>query len=132
MADLKSKNVEGPAGDFSTENVKPLLNEIKHALQRLSKDGTSSTIDLLRLPLTKQDLAELENFLGQGEVKIKLKSLGASDIIESRFSGVWLVKHFDASDKLQARLIEITPIPSLAAAPPEDIAVGLVELNKLL
>ena len=76
-----------------TGNLLPLLHEIRHALDQLLGSGEKTVIDLSAMPLSESELQTLIEFLGEGEVKAELDILGGSRIVETRFSGVWLVQH---------------------------------------
>ena len=42
-----------------------------------------------------------------------LKVAGTSEIWETRYAGVWWVRHFGAGDKIAAERIEIAAIPQI-------------------
>ena len=104
--------------------VKSLMAEVARHLEALVRDGTVSAIDLRSLPLSADDRARLEAALGQGEVKVTLDSAGESELHETAFPGVWWVRHFGAGRQLLTERIEITPLPEVLAADPQDIAAG--------
>jgi hydrogenase-1 operon protein HyaF len=78
---------------FSRGNVKPLLNEIVHALDRLLGDDEPTVIDLASLPFAPGELAELEAALGTGELTAELDALGKSLVRETAYPGVWWLEH---------------------------------------
>ncbi len=129
-----------PAGlDFRVEqvaartgNVEPLLHQIRHALADLLSHERESCIDLRSLPLTPGEERELLEILGQGEVSASLDTLGHSLIRETRFPGVWLCIHKNQADETTAKLIEITRIPYILKAQPEDMQDGLLRLKREL
>ncbi|HIE55188.1 MAG TPA: hydrogenase accessory protein HupE, partial [Chromatiaceae bacterium] len=45
----------------------------------------------ISLPLAPGEEKRLEEALGEGEVKATLNALGESRLIETRYSGVWLI-----------------------------------------
>ena len=122
--------VEQPA--FRTGNVEPLLHQIRHALDNLLKHEQESCIDLRSPPLAPGEQQELLDILGQGEVSASLDTLGHSLIRETRFPGVWLCIHKNQADETVAKLIEITRIPYILKAQPEDMREGLLRLNQEL
>ena len=115
-----------------TGNIKPLLHEILHALDELVSKGTERIIDLRALPLAPGEEQRLLQILGAGEVSARLDALGKSSIQESRFSGVWITTHFDSNGEIMGRYIEITRLPELLAAQPEDMAQGLEALRQFI
>ncbi len=108
--------------------VKSLLAEVARHLDALVRDGTVAAIDLRSLPLSADDRARLEAALGQGEVKVSIDAAGESELHETACPGVWWVRHFGAGRQLLTERIEITPLPEVLAAAPEDIAAGAQRL----
>ena len=116
------------AGAEFTGNVLPLLHEVRHALERLLATGEETTIDLASLPLAPGEFDRIEAALGQGEVTATLNALGPSEIRETRYSGVWLVTHRNATDEVMGRYIEIARMPSVLLAQEPDMRKGLADL----
>lgn len=118
--------VEGSAGaDLRTQNLRPLLQEIKQALQELVNDGSSSVIDLAAMPFSSQDEEDLREHLGKGEVSATLDAFGPTLVQETALPGVWLVEHKDAESRRLTLNLEVTRIPEILVTPAEDIAEGL-------
>ncbi|MCP5424953.1 MAG: hypothetical protein H6970_07780 [Gammaproteobacteria bacterium] len=115
-----------------TENTRPLLHEIHHALQRLLEAGEVKTIDLASLPMGPADEARLLEILGVGEVEACIDAMGKSVIRETRFPGVWFIEHFNTDDQPMGRLIDITFIPTLLLSQTEDMRQGLAQLSLYL
>lgn len=120
------QQVEPGAG--LTHNVQPLLHEIRHALAQLLETGAANIIDLRSIPLAPGEEQRLLAELGEGEIRAQLSALGPSEIIETRFPGVWLVTHYTANDEIIGRFIEICEMPRILMAQPEDIRDGLEQL----
>ena len=59
-------------------NVRPILNEVLHALDRLIDEDEPTAIDLASLPFAPGELAALEAALGTGEISATLDALGTS------------------------------------------------------
>jgi len=115
-----------------TGNVTPLLHEIRHALRALLTEGQSTTIDLRSMPLAPGEEARIETLLGEGEVRVELNTLGRSEIMETRYPGVWLITHRNTEDVLLGRHIEISFIPDILKAQRCDIETGLEQLSSEL
>ena len=122
----------GERDQLSAGNALPILNEIRHALDRLTRNGAPTVIDLLSMPFGPGDEERLLSVLGKGEVSAVLDSLGESRAWESRFPGVWLVDHYGPDGQRVAFHIEITDMPQILRAQHEDIAAGLQQLNSVL
>ena len=118
--------------NLETGNVEPLLHEIRHALDRLSRGEDGSIIDLQSMPLAPGEEKRIEEALGQGEVSITIDALGPSTVQETAYPGVWLVTHRNTENAVVARLVEITKIPALVMAQDEDIRAGLARLDQHL
>ena len=117
------------AGENLTHNVQPLLHEIRHALAKLLEDGGSTTIDLRSLPLAPGEEQQLLDELGHGEVTAHLQALGPTEIIETRYPGVWVVVHFNHDNEVVGKFIEVCNIPALLCSQQEDIREGLERLS---
>jgi len=113
---------------FNRGNVKPLLNEIIHALDRLLGDDEPTVIDLASLPFAPGELAELEEALGSGELTAELDALGKSLIRETAYPGVWWVRHLDGRGRVAAEQIVVTRVPDILISPPEDIRAAAARL----
>ena len=115
-------------GEF-TQNVQPILHEIRHALQRLVNDGESSVIDLRSIPLAPGEEERIINTLGKGEVFAHLDALGPSKIYETRYTGVWMVTHFNDSQNIVSRFIEIIEIPEVLKSQRQDMISAIAALE---
>jgi len=114
---------------YSRGNVRPLLNEIIHALDRLLGDDEPTIIDLASLPFAPGELEELEEALGTGELTAELNALGKSFIRETEYPGVWWVEHHNTGDELVGRYIEITRSPEILMSQDADIGAGRARLR---
>ena len=119
---------ESCGSDALTHNVRPLLNEIRHALEKLLATGESSAIDLRSIPLAPGEEDQIVEALGEGELSAELDAMGPSEIRETGYPGVWLVTHYNADRQLMGKFIEITRVPDLLKSQDADIAQGLQRL----
>lgn len=104
-----------PDGGF----VDALLREVLAHLIHFAQTGEAAAIDLGGLPISGRDREALDEALGRGETGATLDVLGRSEIWETRYSGVWRVRHFgDAT--IVADLIEITACPKILFADRRD------------
>ena len=116
-------------GDELTQNVKPLLHEIKHALESLIENGETSIIDLRSIPLAPGEEDKILSTLGEGEVQAQLNSLGLSEIIETQYAGVWVVTHYNDDGNIISRFIEVTTMPNILSSQTEDIMAAYSSLT---
>lgn len=115
----------------ATGMVEALMGELAMYLARLAETDEGHIIDLTSLPLNRSDLMELTKRLGQGEISIKLSTIGDSEIFETSYSGIWWIKHFDPDGKLLSEQLEICNIPDIVKAQKYDIqaAAKLLSVN---
>ena len=115
-------NDAAPPTGLSTGMAKSLMVEIARKLEHLARTGEPGAIDLRSLPMTARDREELDELLGRGDVEATLHVAGESEIRETRYAGVWWVRHGGSGGHTAAELIEITLVPDILAAHPDDIA----------
>jgi hydrogenase-1 operon protein HyaF len=118
--------------DELTWNVRPILFEIRHALEALLDKGQTSIIDLRSIPLSPGEEEKILKMLGQGEVHARLNALGPSEIHETRYAGVWLITHYNEDESIVSRFIEITEFPDILKSQAEDMSKALNELTQEL
>ena len=119
-------------GDELTFNVKPLLNEVKHALDNLIETGHNTMIDLRSIPLAPGEEEKIMNLLGVGEVQAQLDALGLSEIFETKYAGVWVVTHYNDEGHIISRFIEVTRMPEILCSQTEDIMSAYSRLGQTL
>jgi len=117
---LEQFNIQG--SNELTWNVMPLLHQIKHAMQNLLENNVNEIIDLRSIPLAPGEEDRLLEILGEGEVNAQLNALGLSDVIETQYTGVWLVTHHNDDNEIISRHIEITHMPEILLSQKEDIS----------
>jgi hydrogenase-1 operon protein HyaF len=122
--------VEGPRPDPSDRgNALPILQQIRFALRQLVESGETTVIDLRSIPFGPGDEERLLAALGQGEVAATVNALGPTRVVETAFPGVWLVDHRNTDDERLVLHVEITWVPEILRAQPDDVADGLAELE---
>jgi len=110
-------------------NVRPILNEVMHALDKLLEDDIPTTIDLASLPFAPGELDALEAALGTGELSAQLDALGASRIRETTYPGVWWIEHRNVNDEVVGRYVEVTRLPEILSSQDADIMAGRARLG---
>ena len=120
------------AEDLPSGNARALLHELAGLLDTWVNRGEAATIDLRSLPLTRGDYAELDAVLGGGAVSASVEAIGASEVRETRYPGVWRVTHRNEAGEVVADLIEVCEAPAILRSPPEDAAEGLIRLREAL
>jgi len=120
------------AADLPTGNVRPLLHELAGMLDAWLVKGETASIDLRSLPLTRGDYDELGAALGSGAVSASVEAIGASEVRETRYPGVWRVTHRNEAGEVVADLLEVCELPEILRTPAEDAADGLIRLREAL
>ncbi len=113
-------------------NAKPILNELRHGLDRLLAGGNATVIDLQRIPFGVDDERYLRDALGDGEVHATINTLGKSTVQETGVAGVWWVTHYDEAGSVLGDFLEITTIPEVLKSQHQDIMRGLRKLSASL
>lgn len=108
-----------------------VLAEIAARMEDYIETGRSAAIELTAMPLTNEDRADLEVRLGRGEVAVTIESAGHSEIWETRFSGVWFVRHFGEGDRVATESIEIAEAPLIVRSHPADMRAAARRLAAL-
>jgi len=121
-----------PAEPGLTGNAPPLLREISELLRRLLETGETAAIDLSALPLTPADLDWLREKLGEGEIAVTLQASGESTLNETACPGVWWVTHHNEQGVVSSQFIEVTFVPELVKAHPQDVKIGWEHLELLI
>jgi hydrogenase-1 operon protein HyaF len=132
MMDAGSTELRVTACEQPTLNVEPLLHEIRHGLARLLENAVATTIDLRGIPLAPGEEDRIVSELGKGEVQAHMTALGPSEIVETRFPGVWLVTHYNSENEVVGKFIEVCDMPQILKAQAEDIRDGLAQLTARL
>ncbi|MFZ2449726.1 MAG: hydrogenase expression/formation protein [Methylovulum miyakonense] len=113
-------------------NAPPLLAELNAKIARYQPGDEAHTINLSLLPQTEQDLAFLEQRLGKGTVAILSRGYGTNRITATGTKRVWWVQYFNSQDTLILNTLEVSDVPSVACASPEDIADSCQRLQEIL
>lgn len=125
--------INTPPGESGlTGNAPPLLRELLEQVRRLLATGEPSAIDLSALPLTPADLDWLREKLGAGEISVTLQANGESTLNETGCPGVWWVTHHNEQDAVTSQFIEVTFVPELVKAHPQDVAIGQEQLELMI
>ena len=117
---------------YSVGNIRALLAEIAARLEKLDENSETGMIDLNSLPLAPGEYEQLRQTLGQGEVSARIEAIGASEIIETHYPGVWWVTHYNVEGDIVADMIEIAWLPEIIQSQPEDVHAGLERLKGAL
>ena len=113
-------------------NAPPLLTEVNDKAACLGEDVANHVINLTLLPQTEQDLAFLSERLGKGSVTVLSRGYGNCRISSTGTRNVWWVQYFNSQDRNILNTLEITAVPEVACAAPEDIRDSASRLHEIL
>ncbi len=113
-------------------NAPPLFAEINEYSRSYQPGDPSHVINLTLLPQTEADLGYLQQQLGPGRVSILSRGYGNCRISSSGTRNVWWVQYFNSQDRNILNSLEITGVPNVACAAPEDLADSAERLEEIL
>jgi len=113
-------------------NAPPLLAELNAKIAAYQAGVAPHIINLSLLPQTEQDLAFLEQCLGKGSVTLLSRGYGNCRITSTGTKNVWWVQYFNSQDTLILNTLEVSDVPDVACASPEDIADSAERLQEIL
>jgi len=112
-------------------NAPALVHEV-FAKSRLYRQGSDEIINLTLLPLTGEDTAYLIETLGQAGISILARGYGDCQVNRTLLPNVWWVQYFNSPGQLILNTLEITALPKVVMAAPEDMEDSLGRLRDLL
>lgn len=113
-------------------NAPALVTEIADRLMTRTEGDPAHVINLSLLPLSDEDVGFLDARLGPGSVTILSRGYGNCRITSTATRNGWWVRYFNSRDAIILNTIEITEIPSVACAAPEDIEDSAQRLGEIL
>jgi len=125
FADATGAIDTGPApAEMAAEvlNAPSLLVEIDDQMASWKPGDTAHVINLTLLPLSDADLTLLGSRLGVGPVTLLSRGYGNCRIGSTTKQNVWWLKYYNTDDALILNIIEVSEIPEVAMAAPEDLA----------
>ncbi|ULB11703.1 hydrogenase expression/formation protein [Cereibacter azotoformans] len=113
-----------PVGDRpqGVVNAPALLAELLEKSVTWQAEDEPWVVNLSLLPHTEEDLAWLDRMLGEGAVTILSRGYGNCRVTATAAPQVWRVQYFNSMDTLILDTFEVTRMPEVALAAPEDLA----------
>ena len=112
-------------------NAPALVYEI-FAKSKAFVPGSEEAINLTLLPLTPEDMAFLIACLGLAGISILSKGYGDCRIRRTSLPNVWWVQYFNSPGQLILNTLEITSLPKVVMAAPEDLEDSASRLGEVL
>ena len=103
-------------------NAKPILVELVDKSAGYAEGDVPHVVNLTLLPHTEEDLAWLDQAMGQGSVDILSRGYGNCRVTATALDKVWRVQFFNSMDTLILDTFEVTGMPEVALAAAEDLA----------
>ncbi|MCC5992964.1 MAG: hydrogenase expression/formation protein [Rhodobacteraceae bacterium] len=103
-------------------NAPALLAELSDKSASYHPRGDIHVVNLTLLPHTPEDLDHMAQVMGEGAVTILSRGYGNCRITAAAMPHVWRVQFFNSTDTLILDTWEVTQMPEVAIAGPEDIA----------
>ncbi|MBN8874138.1 MAG: hydrogenase expression/formation protein [Rhodospirillales bacterium] len=114
-------------------NAPALIPEISAHLPRIADDSLPvHVINLSLLPHTQEDLQYLDTLLGSGPLIILSRGYGNCRIRATATRNVWWVRYYNSQDTLILNAIELSRLPDVAVAAPEDLADSRERLAEIM
>lgn len=121
-----------PQRDAGLMNAPAVLTEIVAKAKTFKPGDAAHVINLTLLPMSPQDLDCLMQTLGAGAVTILSRGYGNCRITSTRLPHVWWVQYFNSMDTLILNTIEVSDVPEVALASPEDYEDSIERLGEWL
>lgn len=132
MKKLNEIPIQVEFSNESTSMLLPILHEIVSMLNKLISSGQSTILDLRHEPLSLEDIADLRDLLGQGEINANFTALGSTNIRETGISGVWWITHYNQQGNVISEFIEISTCPEMLKTCPEELDSALSKLQSMV
>lgn len=113
-------------------NAMPILVELEDCSARFARDATTHTINLTLLPLSEDELEFLDTRLGRGPVDILSRAYGKCQVISTLTPNIWWVRYYNSMGTLILNTVEVTDVPQVVIAAPEDLADSGERLAEIL
>ncbi len=113
-------------------NAPALVTELFDRSAAWRPGSESHVINLSLLPHTPQDLEHLALAIGEGAATILSRGYGNCRVAATALPNVWRVQYFNSMDALILDSFEVTEVPEVALAAPEDFADSAQRLAEVL
>lgn len=113
-------------------NAPALLAEINEHAAKAGPGVAAHVINLSLLPHTQEDLDTLARLLGTTGTTILSRGYGNCRVTSTAVRNVWWVQYYNSQDTMILNSIEITPLPEIVMAAPEDLHDSADRLREIL
>jgi hydrogenase-1 operon protein HyaF len=113
-------------------NALSILVELEAQLEKFAADGSPGIVNLSLLPLSDEEVEFLDERLGRGPVDILSRAYGKCQVISTLSANVWWVRYYNSMNTLILNTIEVTKVPAVVGAAPEDLRDSAERLEDIL
>jgi hydrogenase-1 operon protein HyaF len=103
-------------------NAPPIYAELADKAAQARTGEPPHVVNFTLLPHTEDDLSWLDAALGEGAVTILSRGYGNCRVTATALAGVWRVQFFNSMDTLILDTLEVTDMPEVVLAAPEDLS----------
>jgi len=116
----------------NVQNAPLLLGELEDRWRRWRAGDAAHVVNLTLLPMSVEDIGFLDHHLGTGRVLILSRGYGNCRITNTRMPHCWRVVYYNSQDAVILNTVEVTELPEVAQAAPEDLEDSLERLDEVL
>lgn len=113
-------------------NAPSVLRELQDHLRDWRVGRPAHVLNFTLLPLTPQDLDLIFQTLGEGRILILSRGYGNCRITSTGVHACWRVTYFNSQDAMILDTVEVTDLPEVACAAPEDLVDSHERLADML
>ncbi|MGP1358740.1 hydrogenase expression/formation protein [Roseicyclus sp.] len=126
-----ARGAEAPKGP-GVINAPPIYAELAEQSRTQAPGAPPHVVNFTLLPHTEDDLRWLDAALGEGAVTILSRGYGNCRVTATALARVWRVQFFNSMDTLILDTLEVSDMPEVVLAAPEDLSDSGARLLKVL
>lgn len=116
----------------NVQNAPSLLAELEDHWTTWRPGQPAQVLNLTLLPMSVEDIGFLDHYLGTGRVLILSRGYGNCRITNTHRPHCWRVVYYNSQDVVILNTVEVTELPDVAQAAPEDLADSHERLKEVL
>jgi hydrogenase-1 operon protein HyaF len=113
-------------------NAPAILTELEDHIHAWRPGIAAHVVNMTLLPLSPSDIAVIDQALGNGPILMLSRGYGNCRISYTEVPLCWRVSYFNSQDALILDTVEVTDLPEVACAAPEDLADSHERLADML
>ena len=121
-----------PALSPSQSNAPSVLFELEDQRRRWQTGNAPHVVNLSLLPLAPEDIGYMDLKLGTGRVLILSRGYGNCRITNCFVPNTWRVVYYNSQDTVILNSVEVTDMPDVACAAPEDLQDSIERLREVV